>query len=219
MSRKKIVAFTLIVLTICLGIVGAQRVNNRLAKQKTFNDLFELPTVSQRKQAYAKLTPELKAEIWRNDLIVKMMVRKQYEGTEKEKILRELANSLFPALFDASKTQGNPQIGDFAETPEAQRFFAAMGRYTNAFSPEETKLFCGTLGEPTNPEAEKVIRDNALFGDGGDPSSLGLCNCSAESFCTSCNSACNRTPLCTKHTDCGCFWLSDRNGLCPESMI
>ncbi len=134
-----------------------------------------LPTISERKAEFAKLTPAQKAEIWRNDLSVKRQVY-EYDGTKKEKFFRDLGSALSPDLFDKNKTKGSPQTGEFAETPEAKRFFEAMERFKNAFSPEELKLFCGTLGEPTNPEDEKAAKDRALAGDPISPAN-------ALSFC------------------------------------
>lgn len=151
----------LIVFAVCSAIVGAQRLNSRLLKQKTYNSIFILPTKAERQELYAKLMPTQKAEIWRNDLLVKIKVRES-EGTEKGKILHDLSDALFPDLFDADKTRGKPQTGEFAETPEAKRFFEAVGRYTNAFSPEESKLICGILGDPTNPADEESAKDTTL---------------------------------------------------------
>lgn len=213
MNKKKFIVCLLAVIAICVGIIGAQKLNNRYLKQKTYNDIFGLPTISERKVGFAKLTPAQKAEIWRGDLLVKMKVH-EYEGTEKEKILRDLADALFPDLFDTEKTGGSPQTGEFAETPEAKRFFEAMGRYANTFSFEESKLFCGTLGEPTDPAAEKATKAKALV-DGADSPSLIGCDCNYQSYCTSCSNYCQNDRYCSKGDGCGCFWLYPCNGICP----
>ena len=203
----------LAVTAICAGIIGAQRINNRLSKEKIYNDILGLPTIAERKEAFAKLTSAQKAEIWRGDLLVKMKVR-EYEGTEKEKVLRDLADALFPDLFDTEKTGGSPQAGEFAETPAAKRFLEAMEHFKNTFSPEEARLFCGTLGEPTDPADEKAAKDKVLADGINSPSAKG-CDCSIGSYCTWCNNYCQRDRYCERVDGCGCFWLSTCDGICP----
>ena len=205
MNRKKFIVYLLAVMAICAGIIAAQSINNRLSKEKTYNDIFDLPTIAERKELYTKLTPTQKAEIWRGDLLVKMKVR-EYEGTEKEKIVRDLAETLFPDLFDTEKTGGGPQDGEFAETPEAKRFFEAMEHFKNTFSPEESKLFCGILGEPTDPAAEKAAKDKALVDDAS--STLG-------EDCTWCDNYCQKNGSCVRVDSCGCFWFFKCDGICP----
>jgi hypothetical protein len=213
MNKKKFIVCLLAVIAICGGIVGAQRLNSKYLKQKTYNHIFSLPTIAERKVEFAKLTPAQKAEIWRNDLLVKMKVH-GYEGTEKEKILRDLSAALYPDLFDTEKTGGNPQTGEFAETRAAKQFFEVMGRYANAFSPEEAKIFCGILGEPTDPADEKAAKDKGLV-DGADSPSLLGCDCNYESYCTWCSNYCQNDRYCNKTDGCGCFWFSRCNGICP----
>ena len=213
MNKKKFIICLLAVMAICAGIIGAQRLNDKYLRQKAFNDIFGFPTIAERKVGFAKLTLEQKAKIWRNDLLVKMKVR-EYEGTEKEKVVRDLAESLFPDLFDTEKTGGSPQAGEFAETPAAKRFFEAMEHFKNTFSPEEARLFCGILGEPTDPADEKAAKDKALV-DNADSPLLFECDCNYQFYCTSCSNECQNERNCTGAPDCGCFWLSTCNGICP----
>lgn len=212
MNRKQIVVGIVGLFLICVSIIFAQKQVTKISKQKLYNPIFSAPTMAEKKQLYSNLTPAQKADIWKWDMLIKV---KEYEltGTEKGKILTDLSAAFFPDLFDVEKTGSKPAEGDFAQRPEAKHFFEIIGRYSNAFSAEESKTICAVLGNPTDPLAEKALKDKIPVSAPDAPERL-VCVCSAESFCNSCGNHCYKAVCEISREGCGCFWISQCTGIC-----
>lgn len=212
MNKKQIVVGIVALFLICVGIMVAQKQITKISKQRLYNSIFSAPTMAERKQLYSNLTPAEKADIWKWDMLLKVKVY-ELTGTEKGQILTDLSIAFFPDLFDVEKTGGKPTEGDFAQRPEAKRFFEVMGRYSNAFSAEETKTTCAILGNPTDPLAEKALKDKILADASDAPERL-VCFCNYDSLCHACSNYCLKAVCEISGEGCGCFWLFACTGAC-----
>jgi hypothetical protein len=184
----------------------------------TFDDLSAFP-VQYRKAAYGTLTPDRKAELWREQFSRFESVDQTLTDAQK-RLLKRVRAVLQPALFEPAQAEESRAIVKSLCNEASQilsqaqrRAFADLGEFGRPSY--LAKLSASRIGviERTAQWSEKWLSVRA--GDALAPSTI--CECAIDSMCScgTCNN--NGADLCVpiySPSNCGCLWMFQCDGNC-----